>query len=197
MITSTSILGSLRAAARSLATHQTAVDTAGHNLANVNTPGYSRERPVLVPSPDRGGVDVQTIARVRDRFLDFSLLTEQQTLGKNKAQEGLLDRLQAVFNDPPGEGLSAQLDQLFQSFHDLSLNPTDQGVRATVKDRGNRLPQTLQLMRSRVDQLKSDLTTEIRQRVDEANSYITQIADLNRQITGAQPSAPPNDLLDH
>jgi flagellar hook-associated protein 1 FlgK len=196
MITSTSILGSLRAAARSLATHQTAVDTAGHNLANVNTPGYSRERPELVPSPDRGGVDVRTIARIRDRFLDFSLLTEQQTLGKNKAQEGLLDRLQAVFNDPPGEGLSAQLDQLFQSFHDLSINPTDQGVRATVKDRGNRLPQTIQLMRSRIDQLKSDLTTEIRQRVTDANSYITQIADLNRQITGAQPSAPPNDLLD-
>src|SRR5437763_17154295 len=110
MISRTSIHRSLRAAGRSHRTHQAAVDTAGHNLANVNTPGYSRERRDLVPSPDRGGVDVRTIQRVRDRFLDFSLLSEQQTLGKNNVEDGLLDRLQGVFNDPPGEGLSAQLD---------------------------------------------------------------------------------------
>src|SRR5438067_5382673 len=196
MIYPTSILGSLRAAARSLQTHQAAVDTAGHNLANINTPGYTRERPDLVPSPDRGGVDVRTIQRLRDRFLDFSLFTEQGTLGTYQAQDGLLDRLQGVFNDPPGEGMSAQLNELFQRSQDLSVNPMDQGVRTTVKDAGNRVPQTLQLMRSRVDQVKADITTEINQKVSDANSYITQIADLNRQIGGSQRAAAPNDLLD-
>src|SRR5438552_9471491 len=172
MIYPTSILGSLRAAARSLQTHQAAVDTAGHNLANVNTPGYTRERPDLVPSPDRGGVDVRTIQRLRDRFLDFSLLTEQGTLGKNTAQDGVLGRLEGVFNDPPGEGMSAQLNELFQGFQDLSVTPMDQGIRAPAKDIGNRLPQTFQLMRGRIDQVKNDLTTEINERVSDANSLI-------------------------
>ncbi len=196
MIYPTSILGSLRAAARDLATHQAAVDTSGHNLANVNTPGYTRERPDLVPVMDRGGVDIRTVTRMRDRFLDFSLLTEQGTLGKYQAQDSFLDRLQGVFNDPPGEGISAQLNELLQSFQDLSVTPMDEGIRATVKDTGNRLPQTLQLMHGRILQVRDDVTTQITQRVSDANGLIQQIADLNRQIGGAQPAQPPNDLLD-
>jgi flagellar hook-associated protein 1 FlgK len=196
MILPTSIFGSLHLARRALGAHQVAVDLAGHNIANAATPGYSRQRAELVPSAGVGGADVATISRMRDRFLDFSLLTEQQTLGKNRAQEGILERLQAVFNDPPGEGLSATLDQLFESFQELSVTPTDQAVRAMVKDRGDRLGQTFQLMQRRVDQLKGDLTTEIQQRVSEANAFVTQIGDLNRQIMTTRGTSPPNDLLD-
>jgi flagellar hook-associated protein 1 FlgK len=196
MISSTSIFGSLATAWTALASQQTAVTVAGNNVANAATPGYSRQRAELVPIGAQGGVDVKTIQRVRDRFLDFSLLTEQQTLGKNQAQEDVLQRLQAVFNDPPGQGLSAVMDDLFQGFQQLSANPTDQAARFGVKDAGDRLAQTFGIMRGRVDQLKTDVTTEIRQRAGDANSLITQIADLNRQIVSAQPSSPPNDLLD-
>ncbi len=196
MIYPTNLLGTLDLARRALNAQQTAVQVAGHNLANAATPGYSRERVDLVTSPNRGGVDVGSITRLRDRFLDFSLLSEQQTLGKNQAQEDVLQRLQAVFNAQPGEGLSADVNQLFQGFQQLSVSPTDQAVRVAVADAGARVAQTFQLMRGRIDQLKTDVTTEIQQRVTEANQLITQIADLNRQIVGAPPTAPPSDLLD-
>lgn len=196
MIPPSSLLGQLHTARRALNAHQTAVQTAGHNLANAVTPGYSRARPDMVPAFARGGVDVASITRMRDRFLDFSLLTEQSTLGRNKAQAGVLQRLQAVVNDPPGQGLSAVLDQLFQGFQQLSVSPTDQAVRFAVKDAGDRLAQTFQMMRARLDQMKSDVTLEIQQRVTEANGLITQIADLNRQIVTARATATPNDLLD-
>lgn len=196
MIPPSSLLGQLHTARRALNAHQTAVQTAGHNLANAVTPGYSRERPDMVPAFNRGGVDVTSITRMRDRFLDFSLLTEQSTLGRNQAQAGVLQRLQAVVNDPPGQGLSAVLDQLFQGFQQLSVSPTDQAVRFAVKDSGDRLAQTFQMMRARLDQMKSDVTLEIQQRVTEANGLITQIAELNRQIVTARATATPNDLLD-
>ena len=197
MIPATSLFGGFHLARRALAAHQTALQVVGHNLANAATPGYSRTRAQLTPAPERGGVDVTSIERLRDRFLDFALLGEQQALGKQQAQAGVADRVQAVFADPPGEGLSAVLDELFQGFQDLSASPTDQAVRFEVKDAGDRLAQTFQLMRGRLDQLKRDVGVEIDQRVSEANSLASRIADLNRQIVAVRAQgAAPNDLLD-
>jgi flagellar hook-associated protein 1 FlgK len=192
----TNILGSLNLARRSMVAQQTALNTIGHNLANAATAGYTRQRTELVPATPGGGVDVQEVRRIRDRFLDLSLLIEQQALGKNQAQENTLQRLQAIFNDPPDFGLSSMMDQLFQGFQDLSVRPTDNAVRATVKDRAERLASTFQSMRARIDQLKTDLTTEIQQRVTTANALTTQIGDLHRQIIAAQGGPAPNDLLD-
>jgi flagellar hook-associated protein 1 FlgK len=192
----TNIFGSLHLARRALVAHQTTLDTIGHNLANLSTPGYTRQRAELVSVAPRGGVDVQEIRRLRDRFLDVALLTEQQALGRSRAQAGLLDRLQAIVTDPPGTGLGAALDGLFQAFHDLSVSPTDPTVRITVVDRADRVAVTLRQMAARVDQLSNDLTTEIRQRAAEANELLAQIGELHRQIIATRGGPAPNDLLD-
>jgi flagellar hook-associated protein 1 FlgK len=191
-----SLLGGLDLARRAVTAHQAAAQIAGHNLANAATPGYTRQRAELVPGANRTGVDVASVSRMRDRFLDFSLLTEQQALGRNQAQESLLKRLEVVFDDAPGEGVSALLDTFYQSFQQLSATPTDQGVRITVKDTGERIAQTFQLMHQRVGQLKTDLAAEIQQRVSDANSLTTQIADLNRRIVAAKVYGDANDLMD-
>jgi flagellar hook-associated protein 1 FlgK len=192
----TSVFGGLDLARRALSAHQLAVQVAGHNLANATTPGYSRERVDFVTSAERRGVDVQSVTRLRDRFLDFALLNEQQLLGKHLANEGLLKRVQAVFTDPPDEGLSAVLDELFKGFQDLATSPTDQTARFEVLDAGQRLAQTFNLMREHLDQITTDVTTEIDQRVAEANELIGQIVELNRQIVPLYRTSSPNDLLD-
>ena len=196
MIFPTSIFGGLDLARRALSAHQLAVQVAGHNLANAATPGYSRERVEFVTAEERRGVDVDSVTRMRDRFLDFALINEQQALGKHLANEGLLARIQAVVTDPPDEGLSAVLDELFQGFQELATSPTDQAARFEVKDAGERLAQTFNFMRAHLDQIKTDLTVEIDQRVAEANALITQIVDLNRQIVPLSTTSSPNDLLD-
>jgi flagellar hook-associated protein 1 FlgK len=190
------ILGSLQIARSALLSQQTALNTIGHNLANAATPGYTRQRTEFAPAAPQLGVDVQTIRRIKDRFLDFSLLTEQQGLGKAQSQAGMLQRLQAIFNDQPGAGLSSMLDQFFQTFQDLSVNPADQALRVATESQGERIAGTFQGLRARVDQLKGDLTTEIQNRVTDANSLLTQIADLHRQIIASRGGPPPNDLLD-
>ena len=192
----TSIQGSFYAAKNALLAHQTALATIGHNLANAATPGYSRQRVEFVPSNPQNGVEVSTIRRIRDRFLDFSLLTEQQTLGKNQAQASMLQRLEGIFNSQPGTGLSAVLDQMFQGFQDLSVNPADQALRVSALDTGQRLATTFTGLRARIDQLKTDLTTEIQSHVTDANSLLTQIADLHSKIIAARGGPESNDLLD-
>lgn len=191
-----SILDNLEVGKRALIAQQAVLNTIGHNLANAATPGYSRQRAELAPVQPQGGVDVTAVQRIRDRYLDFSLMTESQALGQYQAQQGLLQRLQAVFNDPPGTGLGSILDQFFQSLEDLSIYPTDQALRGTLRDRGERLASTMQGLWSRVDQLKTDLTIQIREKVTVANGLLTQIADLNRQVLGSGGGPPPNDLLD-
>lgn len=192
----TSIQGSFYAAKNALLSQQTALNTIGHNLANAATPGYTRQRVELVPSSPQNGVEVSTIRRLRDRFLDFSLLTEQQTLGKNQSQAAMLQRLQGIFNDQPGTSLSGILDQMFQSFQDLSVNPADQALRVTALDRGQRLAATFQGLRTRLDQLKTDLASEIQNRVSDANSLLSQIAEIHKKIIAARGGPDTNDLLD-
>lgn len=192
----TNILGSLDLARRALIAHQTTLDTIGHNLSNVNTPGYTRQRAELVAVVPRGGVDVSEIRRIRDRFVDFSLSNEQQALGRADAQATIARRVQDVFNDPSGAGLSAMLDTFFQTLSDLSVSPTDQVTRVTVKDQGQRLAATFNTLDQKLRQVESDLTVDIQQRVQTANGLMSEIAELHRQIIAARNQAAPNDLLD-
>jgi flagellar hook-associated protein 1 FlgK len=190
------IYDSLEIGKRALVAHQAALNTIGHNLANAATPGYTRQRAELSPVIDQGGVEVSGIRRIRDRYLDFSLMTESQTLGQYQANAGLLQRLQSIFNDPTTTGLGAMVNQFFQSFQDVSANPTDQALRVALSDNGNQLAGTFQGLWSRVDQLKTDLGTEIQTRVNAANGLLDQIADLHRQIQASGGGPAPNDLLD-
>ena len=82
----------LRLATNALLAHQAALDTIGQNLANVSTPGYRRERADLAALPQRGGVDAREIQRLHDRFFDFAVLTEQQLLGRSRAEDATLQR---------------------------------------------------------------------------------------------------------
>lgn len=191
-----SLFDGLEIGRKALAAHQAVLDTVGHNLANVSTPGYSRQRAELETVHPRNGVDVAAIRRLRDRYLDVQLLDEGQILGRNRTELDLLRRLESIVTDAPGAGLGAALDRLFQAFQDLSVHPTDPALRVAVRDAGVRVAATFRDLRGRLDQLTTDLTTEIQSRVADANAFLTEIADLNRQIVSARGGPAPNDLLD-
>jgi flagellar hook-associated protein 1 FlgK len=190
------ILGTLHLARRALASQQSALQTIGHNLANVATPGYTQQRTELVNMAIQNGVDVAAIQRLRDRFADAATLAEEQALGKSQAEAGVLQRLEGIVNDGSGAGLGAVLDQFFGTFQDLATAPADTAVRATVVDAGARVASTLTSMRARIVQIRDDLTSQIRSQVADVNSLLTQISDLHRQIANAQTGPTPNDLLD-
>jgi flagellar hook-associated protein 1 FlgK len=188
--------GGLEIAKRALVAQQAVLQTVGHNLANGATPGYTRQRVELSAVAPQNGVEVSAIIRIRDRYLDSSVMAEAQTLGRFQAEQSALTRLQATVTDPPGIGLSDTLDQFFQGFDALAANPTDQAVRVTLRDTGARLVTILQGRSARFDQLQADFSNQINQQVGQANGLIGQVAEVNRQIMtlGGRPT--PNDLLD-
>ena len=190
------ILGTLNIARKALLAQQSALQTVGHNLANVATPGYTRQRTELVNVAIQNSVDVAAIQRLRDRFADAAVQSEDQALGKSQAEAGLLQRLEGIVNESSGAGVGTVLDQLFSGFQDLATSPADNAVRATVVDAGTRLASTLTSVRSRMVQLKTDLTTQIQSQVTDVNSLLTEISDLHRQIASQQTGPTPNDLLD-
>src|SRR3712207_3828750 len=92
---------------RALFSQQTAVNVTGHNIANVNTPGFSRQRAVLVPGLSLNsfagrlgtGVQVAMVERVYDRYLAAQISTQVQGKGKTEAEKHILEQVESIFND--------------------------------------------------------------------------------------------------
>lgn len=189
------VFGSLEIARRALLAQQYVQRTIGQNVANAATPGYTRQRAELSPAPGGIGVDVASVRRIRDRFLDLRLLSEQADLARGETQYTILQRLQGVF-DPSEAGLGGSLDRFFMAMQDLATYPTDLAVRASVRETGRALGAALRSARGEIDVLKSDIGAEISSRVTDANSLLTQIAGLNQQIMGRPAADEPRDLMD-
>lgn len=197
-------MGILDVGTRALQANQTALQTAGNNIANVNTPGYSRQRAVLqtVEGQFSGagyigkGVSVQTIQR---NFSEF--LTRQATLAGSVAaadttRADKLKQLEGIF-EGGSAGLGASINDMLNSFSDVASAPTDVTARTVTL---TRIDETAARMRSasqRLDELQLGVKQEISQKVDAINSLAKSIASVNSEISKTQGRGQaPNDLLD-
>jgi flagellar hook-associated protein 1 len=135
----------LQTALSGLEAAQAAIDTTGQNIANANTPGYSRQRvdqtertPLTIPTlssiTGQGsqvglGVDITTISRVRDQFLDSQYRAQNTQTSQNNTTSTLLGQVQAALNEPSASGLSTALNKFWTTWSGLQNNPTDAGAQ--------------------------------------------------------------------
>jgi flagellar hook-associated protein 1 FlgK len=187
-----------------LAASQLGIDTASHNVANANTKGFTRQRVDQSPSTARDiiigkvgtGVTVDDITRARDAFLDDRLRSSVSTKAKMEVSADLLGRAESVLGEPDF-GLSTMLDDLFASFEDLSLDPSDQGRRITVLNDLSSLTGRFNAISNGFDSLSDDSSTRISVTLDTVNALVDEVAGLNIAIThSASTGTTPNDLLD-
>src|ERR1041384_4081877 len=144
-----SITSTLSIASQALKAQQLALQTTGHNLANVATPGFSRQRADLVsatPSTEQGfpvglGVDVRGVQQVIDRFLESELLTLHASVDGSQADSDALARVQEVF--PTSGGIDTKLTAFFNALSDLSNNASGIPERTSVIGAANGLGQSL------------------------------------------------------
>jgi flagellar hook-associated protein 1 len=197
-------MGILNIGTRALQANQTALQTAGNNIANVNTPGYSRQSTVLqsVEGQFTGGgyigkgVDVITIQR---NFSEF--LTRQSTLAaavqsSDAARSDKLNQLQNIF--PGGaSGLGSAISEMLNSFADVASAPTDLTARTVSLTRIDETAARLRASSQALDDLQLGVDQELRQKASAINTLAQGIADVNNQIAAAKGTGqPPNDLLD-
>src|SRR5437588_3391081 len=140
----------LQTALRGLVAQQAAIDTTGHNIANANTPGYSRESAVLAESTALTipafsnvtgagvqlgtGVDVTTINRIRDQFLDIQYRAQNTATSNASTSTTILDQVQASLAEPSNHGLASQLSAFWNAWSDVANAPQSPAARQTLID---------------------------------------------------------------
>jgi flagellar hook-associated protein 1 len=210
----------LQTALRGLTAAQAAIDTTSHNIANANTPGYSRQQVVLTESPamtlpslsSNGsasmqfgtGVDVTQISRIRDQFLDIQYRAQNSQTSSASTSTTILNQVQTGLDEPSSNGLSTQLQQFWSSWNDLSNSTTGTSApaaRQAVVDTGTTVAQSLNTLDQQLATIQSQTQTQYQTLTaspsGQVQSDANQIAKLNGQISQMQAAGEsPNDLMD-
>ena len=145
-----STFAGIETAYRALQANQLALDITGHNIANANTEGYSRQvatfsatAPYTNPAFNRSatagqigtGVEVAYITRMRDMFVDLQIRQENHALGRWTARYENLHQLELIYNEPSETGIADALDQFWTALQDLANRAENTSVRAVVQQR--------------------------------------------------------------
>lgn len=205
-----SLFGSMNTAKTALHTNEQALAITGHNIANANTPGYTRQTadiaalPLEVPNPANapasallGGVTVAGVQRIRDQFADNEYRADVGDQGMKQMLSNTMDHVEALLNEPSDSGLQASMSKFFQSFSDLSNNPESGATRAAVRQAGTALAGTIQHLWQGLGAAAQSADAQLAARAQEVNSDAAQIAALNVRVAQAQgQNSSAGDLLD-
>jgi len=194
---------------RALLTHQLSMNTIGHNLANVNTPGYTRQRTVVTSAYPietanyiiGNGVTAHSIMQVRDHFLTTQYRRENQSLGQWSYREKTLTQIETFFNEPNIDSLGDILNQFWNSWLDLSNNPESNAARQSVVSEGNRLTNAFHNLHRQLEAVQATADQDVGTMVGQINEVADQIANLNRLVVseelGGQRANDLRDQRDH
>jgi flagellar hook-associated protein 1 FlgK len=196
--------GILNVGARALQANQTALQTAGNNIANVNTQGYSRQSVVLgtVEGQFTGGgyvgkgVELLTIQRNFSAFLTRQSALAGATQAADNTRVDNLQQLESIFSGG-STGLGAAVNDMLNSFSDIANVPTDLTARTVVLTRIDETAARMRAASQRLDDLQQGVEQALGQKITAVNTLAQNIADVNGQIARVQGNGqPPNDLLD-
>ena len=197
---------------RSIMAHTDAITTAGHNISNADTEGYSRQRvqikefdPLYMPQLERAerpgmigqGVDVQSVKRVRDEFLDQRITASQNEESYWATRSKYYTMIESIYNEPDDVSIRSNMDKFWQSWQELSVHPEEQAARQAVVTRGDNLTDSIKAKWDSLMGVGTLLNSDIEATVKQVNDFTRQIAALNTEIIRSEAMGDnPNDLLD-
>ena len=199
-------VGLLGTAASGLQAFQRGIAVAGHNISNVNTDGYSRQRIELGTRPPSftgqgyigNGVQVNSINRLFDQFTTDRLRDTTSTSAQYDTLFNYSSRLSNLLGDSKA-GLGAGLETFFNSVQDLANNPSSVPVRQLVLSEADSLTGRIQGLDQQLSSMRDEINNGLGTVVNEINGITSAIADANRNILDATTQGAgqaPNDLLD-
>lgn len=186
--------------------HQSALNTTGNNITNANTPGYSRQEVQFETQAGRNtgagyigsGIQITDIRRLANEFLTQQVREDSTLFGEQEALNSELSRLDNLLGGN-ATGLSDALNNFFSSLQNAAEDPTSLPQRQLVLSEAQQIINRFQGINNEFVQQRESVKTQMNQGVDDANSLIQSIADLNRDIAespGIAQGREPNSLLD-
>ena len=188
-----SLNASLYTALSGLNAEQGALAVTTNNVANVNTPGYSRQQAVLVtnepveqdPLTLGTGVTLQDIESIRDPILESQIQQQTQSQGQYSRLSSALQQTQVNFTTSTGD-IGTAISNFFDSVNQLSANPNDLSVRQGVLTAAGNLATSFNTAANNLTQQQSSLDLSAVQQVVQINQLTQQIAQLNGQVSNLQ-----------
>ena len=173
---------------------QAAIQTTSHNIANVNTDGYSRQEVVFEettpldgnPGQVGTGVNATAILRKYDSFIEGQITDSRESYGNLDIQRSALSKIENLFYDSQGTSINKLIDDFFNALQDLSSNPSGTPERVAVLSKADALAGAINNVYSDLIQLQKDMNNQVNQTVADVNRITTQIADLNEKISQAE-----------
>jgi flagellar hook-associated protein 1 FlgK len=187
-----------------LAAQQYGIQVGGHNIANVNTPGYSKQSPVLEargPVPLSGllfgmGVDTTQVMRASDQLIENRLMQQKSSLSSFEEMDSYMLVLEGLFNESSGNSLSNLIGEFWNLWHDIANYPSSASERIALYEHSVMVSEQFNGLDANLFQLDTDLTNAVAAGIGRVNEITAEIANLNNEIAQLEVFAPANDLRD-
>ncbi len=202
----------LNIALKGLQAQRQALEVTAHNVANANTEGYTRQEAVMqagspftFPVANRAieagqmgtGVEVAEIRRMQDSFLDKQVREQLSAQGRWDMTSDYLQEVESVLNEPSDSGLGALMNKFWASWQDLSSDPQSYDARASVVQNASVLADVIRRDYAQIATFRERADQEIEAKIVQVNDWLSQVAELNRQIMHVQVAGDQaNDLSD-
>lgn len=198
-----SISGLLNIGKTAMLSSQAALAVTSNNIANVNTPGFSRQEVILgISSPTQSGglsigngVTVEGVRRNYDSFIQTQILGQSQNQGRSTALDKAFSEVEQVFNESGDLGISGALSDFFNAWQEVAANPEGQPQRTLLIQKANSLVQRAQAAEQGLTGTINQINEEIDGIVSQVNGIATKIASLNGQIIQAEAGQQPGTAI--
>lgn len=201
-----SIFNALHIGYSGLNAAQIGIDTTGHNIANAETEGYSRQRVVTAaakplsvdPGQRGGGTQITEIIRVFDEFVFGRLSNVAQSKENSDTLKKNLEELSTYFPEIDDVGIKNDLQNYFDMWQSLANNPSNTALKVALAQQTQTMTQHIQETRTQVAGLQSSLNDQVKVNVDEVNRIAKEISSINIEINKAEAGGAnnANDLRD-
>ncbi|MFO7838879.1 MAG: flagellar hook-associated protein FlgK [Desulfosalsimonadaceae bacterium] len=184
-----SLITALNPGLTGVLSQQKQVEITGNNIANVNTPGYSRQTATLSPKAAINiqgllmgqGVDVEDVSREYDKFVTGQIEDQNSVLGRESAKNGPLEELERIFNIGE-DSLASDIEGFFSAWHDLSQNPAGSVEREQVMYKGKNLLESFDQTKSDMVVVRQNINDTLNAEVNGINRKLRELAQLNADI---------------
>lgn len=201
-----SLFSTLGTSYSGLSAAEVATATTGHNIANANTEGYTRQRVVTsavtpfhaTPGDIGEGVKITKIARIHDEYVYSRLKDSSNKLSYDEYSKQALNEIAKYFPDLQDNGIAKDLQNYFNSWNDLASNANDGSQKIALIQNASTLGSNISNSRKTLRDLQNSINNQIKSNIDDVNSMGRQIANINKEIAKVESTKPnqANDLRD-